>query len=66
MKKTRTQKSSRTKTNEGKRLDYDRYAEACLEMARLAPTRKARSLQREMAAEWLRLAAGSDHGPNSN
>jgi hypothetical protein len=66
MKKPRTQNSSRTKTNERKRLDYDRYAEACLEIARLAPTRKARTIQREMAAEWLRLAAKSDHEPNSN
>jgi hypothetical protein len=36
--------------------DYVRYAEHCLEMVTIAKTQDARSLQREMAAEWLRLA----------
>jgi hypothetical protein len=34
--------------------DYARYAENCLNMK--AATTKSRSIQREMAAEWLRLA----------
>ena len=36
--------------------DYVRYAEHCVEMARIAPDRKSRGIQREMAAEWLRIA----------
>ena len=40
-----------------RREEYARYAEHCLDMARIAPDRKSRVIQREMAAEWLRLAA---------
>jgi hypothetical protein len=40
-----------------KQEDYERYAEHCLKMARLAPDRESRILQREMAAEWLSLAS---------
>ena len=36
--------------------DYVRYANHCLEMVRIAETQEDRSLLREMAAEWLRLA----------
>ena len=38
------------------RKEYERYAEHCLKMAKLAPDQEARIIQREMAAEWLRLA----------
>jgi hypothetical protein len=48
--------------------EYTRYAEHCLAMARIARDQQSRVVQREMAAEWLRLAgtvesddaAGSD------
>jgi len=33
-----------------------RYAEHRLEMAKIAPDQKARTIQREMTAEWLKLA----------
>jgi len=36
--------------------DYVRYAERCLEMVTVAKHQDARSIRREMAAEWLRLA----------
>ena len=36
--------------------DYVRYAEHCLEMVTVAKDQESRSIQREMAAEWLRLA----------
>ena len=37
--------------------DYARYAERCLNMvATTTDQEKSRSIQREMAAEWLRLA----------
>ena len=39
-----------------KHEEYVRYAEHCLEMAKIAPDQKARTIQREMAAEWLKLA----------
>ena len=35
---------------------YVRYAEHCLAMSRIAPDRKSREVQREMVAEWLKLA----------
>jgi hypothetical protein len=45
-----------TVSNNDKYKDYARYAEHCLNM--VAPTRdqELRCIQREMAAEWLRLA----------
>jgi hypothetical protein len=43
-------------TKDNKHKDYSRYANTCLEMAVVAPNQKARSVQREMAAEWLKLA----------
>ena len=39
-----------------KHKDYVRYAEHCLQMVTTAKDQEARSIQREMAAEWLRLA----------
>jgi hypothetical protein len=36
--------------------EYVRYAEHCLAMAKLAPDQQSRLVQREMAAEWLKLA----------
>ena len=36
--------------------DYARYAERCLNMVAATTDRESRSIQREMAAEWLRLA----------
>ena len=40
----------------GKHTEYARYAWHCLKMVEIAPDRKSRSIQREMAAEWLKLA----------
>jgi hypothetical protein len=39
-----------------KHKDYGRYSAHCLNMAATATDQKARAIQREMAAEWLRLA----------
>jgi len=39
-----------------KRKEYVRYAQHCLQMVAAATEQDARSIQREMAAEWLRLA----------
>jgi hypothetical protein len=39
-----------------KHKEYMHYAEHCLAMAKLAPDQQSRIIQREMAAEWLRLA----------
>jgi hypothetical protein len=36
--------------------DYARYAEHCLEMVAKTTDQESRRIQREMAAEWLRLA----------
>jgi hypothetical protein len=36
--------------------DYARYAENCLNMKAATTDQESRSIQREMAAEWLRLA----------
>ena len=40
----------------GKRKEYVRYAEQCLHMVTVAKDQDDRSIQREMAAEWIRLA----------
>ena len=42
------------KTN--KYEEYRLYAEHCLELVRIATNRKTRIIQREMAAEWIKLA----------
>jgi hypothetical protein len=39
-----------------KHKDYTRYAEHCLKMVTLVKDRNSRAIQREMAAEWLKLA----------
>jgi hypothetical protein len=36
--------------------EYMLYAEHCLMMAKAAPDQQSRMIQREMAAEWLKLA----------
>jgi hypothetical protein len=38
--------------------EYMRYAEHCLETARILPEQEARVLHREMAGEWTNLAQG--------
>ena len=42
--------------NADKAAEYMRYAEHCVATAKTLPDREDRSLHREMAAEWLRLA----------
>ena len=37
--------------------DYERYAEHCLKMAEMADSREDRVIRRDMAVEWLTLAA---------
>ena len=39
-----------------KHKEYAQYAKHCLEMVPGAPTQEYRALQREMAAEWIKLA----------
>jgi hypothetical protein len=39
-----------------KHKEYARYAAHCLNMVTVAEDRDARSIQREMAAEWIKLA----------
>jgi hypothetical protein len=39
-----------------KHKEYTRFAAHCLEMVTLARDQESRSIQREMAAEWLKLA----------
>ncbi len=39
-----------------KREEYERYAEHCLAMVKMASDQPSRILLREMSAEWLRLA----------
>jgi hypothetical protein len=36
--------------------DYARYAQHCLQMVAKTADQESRRIQREMAAEWLRLA----------
>jgi hypothetical protein len=40
----------------GKREEYLHYAKHCLALVRIATSRKSRIIQREMAAEWFKLA----------
>jgi hypothetical protein len=39
-----------------KRKEYARYARYCLNMGAAATDQESRVIQREMAAEWLKLA----------
>jgi hypothetical protein len=39
-----------------KHKEYARYAAHCLELVPAIPDQEYRAIQREMAAEWLRLA----------
>jgi hypothetical protein len=39
-----------------KHKEYSLYAEHCLKMVKIATDQKSRIIQREMAAEWLKLA----------
>jgi hypothetical protein len=39
-----------------KRKEYARYARYCLNMVAAATDQESRVIQREMAAEWLKLA----------
>ena len=45
-----------TRPKNDKYKDYVRYAENCLNMVAGTTDQELRSIQREMAAEWLRLA----------
>jgi hypothetical protein len=47
---------SMTMPKNDKYKDYARYAELCLNMVSTTTDQESRSIQREMAAEWLRLA----------
>jgi hypothetical protein len=44
-----------------KQAEYARYAAHCLDMVRVAKDQESRVIQREMAAEWLRLADAITH-----
>ncbi len=39
-----------------KHKEYAHYAVHCLKMVPVAPSQEYRALQREMAAEWIKLA----------
>jgi hypothetical protein len=45
-----------TRPKNDKYSDYVRYADNCLNMVAGTRDQESRSIQREMAAEWLRLA----------
>jgi hypothetical protein len=44
-----------------KHKEYARYAEHCLKLVPRIPDQEYRSIQREMAAEWLKLADAIVH-----
>ncbi|WP_423891287.1 hypothetical protein [Bradyrhizobium sp.] len=44
--------------------EYRLYAVHCLKLVRVATSREARIIQREMAAEWLKLADMFSAGEN--
>jgi hypothetical protein len=52
----------------GKHKEYVRYAAHCLEIVPRVPDQEYRSIQREMAAEWLKLADAIIHplGPTKS
>ena len=43
-------------SKDDKHKEYAHYAEHCLQMVPRTPDQEYRSIQREMAAEWLKLA----------
>jgi hypothetical protein len=45
----------------GKHKNYTRYAAHCLDMVSTTKDQDARAINREMAAEWLKLADGVLH-----
>ncbi len=51
------------KNDKQQHREYARYAEHCLKMVPVAPDQEYRTLQREMAAEWLKLAEAIIHPP---
>ena len=48
-----------------KHKEYARYAAYCLHMVAAVPDQEFRNIQREMAAEWLKLAGSVRHRPRS-
>jgi hypothetical protein len=46
---------------DSKHKEYARYAQHCLNMLTMAKDQNSRTIQREMAAEWLRLADAIRH-----
>jgi hypothetical protein len=55
------QGGSMTVPKNDKYKDYARYAEQCLNMVASTKDEELRRIQREMAAEWLRLADAIRH-----
>jgi hypothetical protein len=54
------------KTPKGnKHKQYARYAEHCLQMVPRIPDQEYRAIQREMAAEWIKLADAILQPPNT-
>ncbi len=51
------------KPKNDKHKEYAHYAEHCLKMVPLAPSKEYRAIQREMAAEWIKLADATIHPP---
>ena len=51
--------------NKDKSKEYARYALYCLNMVAAVADQESRSIQREMAAEWLKLAESVRHRPRS-
>jgi hypothetical protein len=47
-----------------KRKIYAHYAAQCLQMVTAAKDQESRAIQREMAAEWLKLADDSQYPLN--
>jgi hypothetical protein len=43
-------------SKDDKHKEYARYAEHCLKMVPVVSDQEFRAIQREMAAEWLKLA----------
>jgi hypothetical protein len=47
--------------NNNKHQEYSRYAAHCLQRAAAAKDQETRTIQREMTAEWLKLAEAVLH-----